>query len=448
MHIGPLAGSINASRRLVKSLLADGHELYYTGVPDCAPYVSSGAVPFLPVFERWFPAGHMAQRTQIRGFRALRERSRSVLDFLETLIADRAGCFNTRVAALAPDLCIVPTALDDSILWALLAHRAGAQVLYVTDMFLRPADTVAAPLTSGVRAGTSPVSRALVAAAWAGRILKKSAEGAFLHAAAGIDWRRKIKRLAKACGYPLDSISRRDLFTERIAAPELVLYPQCFDLPGGESPLRTYGGPAIDMKRPEAPFPWRQIDESRALIYCALGTLPYLGIDRRRAFYQAVIDSAVLGQPGLQYVIALGEGLEPDAFRPPSNVTLVKIAPQLALLRRAAVMISHGGTNSIKESLYFGVPLAVFPAGFDHKANAERARYHGVGVVGSIASASAPRIAAMTGALLTDSQFRRNALAMRERFLQAEKTFDEAQYVRSLLMSRKGKSAAPAAFGS
>jgi UDP:flavonoid glycosyltransferase YjiC (YdhE family) len=43
--IGPLAGSVNASRRLAKALLAEGHEIYYTGIPDCEPYVSGGAIP-------------------------------------------------------------------------------------------------------------------------------------------------------------------------------------------------------------------------------------------------------------------------------------------------------------------------------------------------------------------------------------------------------------------
>ncbi|MGH8497829.1 MAG: glycosyltransferase, partial [Methylococcales bacterium] len=60
--------------------------------------------------------------------------------------------------------------------------------------------------------------------------------------------------------------------------------------------------------------------------------------------------------------------------------------PQLALLRRARMMITHGGTNTIKECVYFGVPMVSFPFGADHPGNTARVVYHGLGVKGDLRS--------------------------------------------------------------
>jgi UDP:flavonoid glycosyltransferase YjiC (YdhE family) len=61
-------------------------------------------------------------------------------------------------------------------------------------------------------------------------------------------------------------------------------------------------------------------------------------------------------------------------------VRVVDKAPQLAVLSRADVMLTHGGLGSIKESLYFGVPMLVFPLRFDQEANARRVHDRGLGV--------------------------------------------------------------------
>ena len=65
------------------------------------------------------------------------------------------------------------------------------------------------------------------------------------------------------------------------------------------------------------------------------------------------------------------------------HAVIVKKAPQLELLRKASLMLNGGGLNSIKECLYFGVPMLVFPCTNDQPGNAARVRHHRLGYVGS-----------------------------------------------------------------
>lgn len=165
-------------------------------------------------------------------------------------------------------------------------------------------------------------------------------------------------------------------------AIQIVLCPVEFELPqfrisGGK--LR-YLEPSIDFDRSEAAFDWSQIDSSKPLILCSFGTQTsrHREMDER---IQATVEAAKL-LVSFQFVIALGQRastariIEQDA---PSNVYAAPVIPLLQLLQRAKLLITHGGLGSIKEALYFGVPMLVIPFGFDQPFNAVRIRNFGVG---------------------------------------------------------------------
>lgn len=56
-------------------------------------------------------------------------------------------------------------------------------------------------------------------------------------------------------------------------------------------------------------------------------------------------------------------------------------APQLALLRRAHLMVNHGGLQSVKEGLLPGVPMLCVPQAYDQPGNGARVAFHGIGRV-------------------------------------------------------------------
>ena len=58
---------------------------------------------------------------------------------------------------------------------------------------------------------------------------------------------------------------------------------------------------------------------------------------------------------------------------------MVNTAPQIELLKRAPLCITHAGLNTVLEALAQGVPIVAIPIGFDQPGVAARVAYHGVG---------------------------------------------------------------------
>jgi zeaxanthin glucosyltransferase len=53
--------------------------------------------------------------------------------------------------------------------------------------------------------------------------------------------------------------------------------------------------------------------------------------------------------------------------------------PQIELLKRAALCITHAGLNTVLESLAHGVPMVAIPIGYDQPGIAARIAHHGTG---------------------------------------------------------------------
>lgn len=114
-------------------------------------------------------------------------------------------------------------------------------------------------------------------------------------------------------------------------------------------------GPTIAARGDDLEFPWKSLHHP-VLIYVSLGTL----FNTDATFFRACFDA--LGSEGSQVVVSVGSEVAIDALGPiPANCIVRRHVPQLEILRRAAAFLSHGGMNSVSESLYFGVPVVVAP---------------------------------------------------------------------------------------
>jgi MGT family glycosyltransferase len=85
--------------------------------------------------------------------------------------------------------------------------------------------------------------------------------------------------------------------------------------------------------------------------------------------------------------------------------------PQLAVLRRASLFVTHGGMNSANEALYFGVPLIVYPQVHDQLIVARRVDElrAGKALHGPVTSDGLRRAA---DEILADSRYRERATAI------------------------------------
>ncbi len=125
------------------------------------------------------------------------------------------------------------------------------------------------------------------------------------------------------------------------------------------------------------------------VIYVTLGTL----FNDRPELFRAAIDGlADLGRP---LVVSTGGRLDPAHLgRLPQGIVARRWVPQLALLRRASLVVTHGGMNTVNEALLHGVPLVVVPQAADQSWVARRVADVGAGVSVHDATAEVLRRAA------------------------------------------------------
>src|SRR5260370_16433616 len=85
------------------------------------------------------------------------------------------------------------------------------------------------------------------------------------------------------------------------------------------------------------------------------------------------IVAAVPKHKATQLVLSIGNVLRPEQIGPvPKNAIVVNHAPQLELLKKASVCITHAGFNPELEPLTQGVPQATIPVTIDQPVRASR----------------------------------------------------------------------------
>lgn len=132
-------------------------------------------------------------------------------------------------------------------------------------------------------------------------------------------------------------------------------------------------GPSL-LPRPEAPvFPFEALT-GKPLIYISLGTI----YNARPEFYRACFKA--FGATAWQVVMAVGSQVSKELLgQAPGNFIIREVVPQLEVLKRASLFITHGGMNSVSEALYNNVPMVVLPQSADQPWIGKRVAELGAG---------------------------------------------------------------------
>jgi len=93
---------------------------------------------------------------------------------------------------------------------------------------------------------------------------------------------------------------------------------------------------------------------------------------------------------------------------------VVPFAPQLALLDRAALSITHAGLNTALESLSHGLPMVAIPITNDQPGVASRLEWLGVAEVVPPRKLSAPRLRTAVVKVLAEPRYREKARRLQE----------------------------------
>jgi zeaxanthin glucosyltransferase len=184
--------------------------------------------------------------------------------------------------------------------------------------------------------------------------------------------------------------------------------PQCLDLP--QSLLAEnfhYTGPFVtEAARPPVSFPWECLD-GRPIVYASLGTTRNIQPAVFRMIAKACHDLDV------QLVISLGGRLNLEVFSDlPGHPVIRNVVPQLELLKVAKVVITHGGPNTVLETLLEGKPMIVIPIAHDQPAIAARLARLGLAKVLPVMRLSAKMVRSAVVSVLDDPGYRDAALEM------------------------------------
>jgi MGT family glycosyltransferase len=165
-----------------------------------------------------------------------------------------------------------------------------------------------------------------------------------------------------------------------------------------------YTGPFVEAGRDRAvDFPWQALD-GRPLVYASMGTLQ----NRRPGVFAAI--AAACAPLDAQLVISLGGGAAPGfPAELPGRPLVVPYAPQLEILARAAVAITHAGLNTALEALAHGVPMVALPVTNDQPGVARRVEHVGAGIRIPIRSLGVRRLRQAVSELLTGGHHRERA---------------------------------------
>lgn len=363
MHFGivspPVSGHIHPFGALGRELIARGHRVSFLHMPDLADRVRLEGLEFVTIGESDHPLGSLPQSlnrlAQLQGLGALRFTIGAIKKTTEMICRD------------------APEAIRRAGIEALLVDQtepAGATVadylhlpfITVCNALVLSSDSQVPPPFTGWSYSSGLWSRARNMVGYGvSRLIMRPVEQVVQSYRAR--WNLPKYTTAEESFSELAQISQQ---------------PQAFDFPRRSlPPYFHYVGPLRDQHR-RVQFPWEKLD-GRPLIYASLGTLQNQKEHVFRCFAEACHGLRV------QLVMSHGGGLsETVAASFPGHPLVVSYAPQLEVLAKASLTLTHAGLNTVLDSLLCGVPLVAIPITYEQPAIASRIRWTGVGEVLSL----------------------------------------------------------------
>jgi MGT family glycosyltransferase len=140
-------------------------------------------------------------------------------------------------------------------------------------------------------------------------------------------------------------------------------------------PFIRYVGPQLDDPAwaGEWRSPWAE-DDPRPLVLVGFST----SFQDHAGVLQRIIGAAA--DMPVRLLVTLGGAIAPDELRAAPNSVLVDNAPHNAVMREAALVVTHGGHGTVARALVHGRPMLIVPHGRDQADNAVRVTERGAGL--------------------------------------------------------------------
>ena len=157
----------------------------------------------------------------------------------------------------------------------------------------------------------------------------------------------------------------------------LLNYPAELSAPARTAilPPHRFLGSAVRVEARDAEVDAWLAESNKPFVYVSFGS--FLSV---RADVLARV-CAALHRLGIRGAIATGSADRAELGELPVDWLVREFLPQVTLLERAAAAVTHGGNNSVTESMTMGVPLVVLPFSTDQFAGAAALEDAGFGVI-------------------------------------------------------------------
>jgi zeaxanthin glucosyltransferase len=385
----PGSGHINPMTALCRALEMRGHSVVLFGIADTEQRVRAAGIEFFQIGAKDYPPGTLKalddRLGQLSGMAAMRftlDRVKNTarmtfrdspsairearLDALLIDETDMSGTVAEHLGIPFVSIAIVPPFLDDDGVppfyfgwpagWDWLSRFRNRMARHLLTMMTKPF----AKLLNAQRAewGLKPVLR------------------------------------------PTDSLSR---------IAQVAQLPRALEFESARRlDILHYTGPWVNAaQRPPVAFPWERLEEEargRPLVFASLGTLQ----NGMEPVFRTIAE-ACAGLP-MQLVLSLGGGMEAEQLgKLAGDPLVVRFAPQLELIKRAQVVITHAGINTALETMREGVPLVMIPLGNDQPGVAARVAARGAGVVVPRGKLNADRLRRAAQLVLDEPSYRERA---------------------------------------
>lgn len=328
----PAHGHTNPTIPVVRELTKMGHEVWYYSFHPFQEKIESSGAKFISCDE-YLPELRPEDEKKVgKDFAALIE---MVAD--TTINLDQKVC--EELQEFQPD-CIVA---DSICFWGkLFAEKLNIRYVCSTTTFAFNQYTAKL-----MKPGTRELIRSIV----------------------GMPRINKKMKLLKVNGYKVKnfiSIVQNDNETDTIVYTSKEFQPMAETF----SDKYVFVGPSISDSEVES------VKDERKTIYISLGTV----LNKNNGFYKNCMSA--LKDCNLNVLMSVGEKTEiADLGEIPPNFQIEHRVDQIKVLKKSDVFLTHCGMNSASESLYYGVPMVLFPQHSEQALVARRVAELGAGIM-------------------------------------------------------------------
>jgi zeaxanthin glucosyltransferase len=419
MHIGiicpPALGHLNPMMALGQELRQRGHRITFFQVPDFERKIREHGLEYWAIGQREYPLGTVAQT--IAQLRKLRDPAATFYWFEDQQRLSNLVCREVPYAAqiLGIDAFIVD---QNSPSGATVAEYLKLPFVSVSNGMMMHREANIPPVFVSWRYQKSRWARF---------------RNQLIHHIANLgstQFNRVLKQYRQCWNLP--PLSNEALLYANSGLAQISQQPEAFDFPRSALPPHFhYVGPLRQPAAQAHSFPFERLQQDKPLVYASLGSL----MQNREVFY--CIASACKGLD-IQLVLTHGGGLtEQEAAALPGSPLVVPYAPQLELLSRATLTITHAGLNTVLDSLTYGVPLVAIPIAFEQPAIGARIRWTGVGEVVPVNQLNVAQLRTAIQTVLADSRYRENALKMKNSIQQSGGVSKAADIVEKAVQTKQ-----------